>query len=91
MWRLAVISLVGVGLSSCGTLPKGGAGPMISQARVLEAVRCQIAEAFAAENPDPAGMIGWKLLATVSIDGASGYETHPINRRRRGPHDGQRA
>jgi hypothetical protein len=50
---------------------------MISQARVLEAVRCQIAEAFAAENPDPAGMIGWKLLATVSIDGASGYETHP--------------
>lgn len=77
VWKLAVITLVGVGLSSCGTLPKGGAGPAIPMARIMEAVRCQIADAFSAGNPDPAGMIDWKVLATVTIDGDSGYETHP--------------
>lgn len=77
MWRLAVVSIVGMGLSSCGTLPKGTAGPTVSTARIVEAVRCQLHEAFAPGNPDPAGMIGWKMLATITINGDSGYEMRP--------------
>lgn len=77
MWRLAVISIVGVSLSSCGTLPKGGAGPVVSTARIVEAIRCQLHEAFDAGNPDPAGMKTWKMLATITINGDSGYEMRP--------------
>lgn len=77
MWRLAVISIIGVGLSSCGTLPKGGAGPAVPVARIVEAVRCQLAAAFAPGNPDPAGMIGWKVLTTITINGDSGFEVRP--------------
>ena len=77
MWRLAVISIIGVSLSSCGTLPKGAAGPAVPTARIVEAVRCQLAEAVAPGNPDPAGMIGWKVLTTVTINGDSGYEIRP--------------
>jgi hypothetical protein len=66
-----------VSLSSCGTLPKGAAGPAVPTARIVEAVRCQLAQAFAPGNPDPAGMIGWKVLTTVTINGDSGYEIRP--------------
>jgi len=75
MWRLAVISIIGVGLSSCGTLPKGATGPAVPVARIVEAVRCQLAAAFAPGNPDPAGMIGWKVLTTITINGDSGFES----------------
>jgi len=77
VWRLAIISLVGVGLSSCSSLPKGGTGPIIAPARIVEAVRCELARAFAPGNPDPAGIIGWKVLTTITIDDAIGYEVHP--------------
>jgi hypothetical protein len=77
MWRLAVISIIGAGLAGCGTLPKGATGPAVPIARIVEAVRCQVAAAFAPGNPDPAGMIGWKMLTTVTINGDSGFEVRP--------------
>lgn len=77
MWRLAVISIVGMSLGSCGTLPKGVTGPAVPVARIVEAVRCQLAAAFAPGNPDPAGMIGWKVLTTISINGDSSFEVRP--------------
>lgn len=77
MWRLAVISIIGVSLGSCGTLPKGGAGPVVSTARIVEAIRCELGEAFGAGNPDPAGMKTWRMLATITINGDSAYEMRP--------------
>ena len=77
MWKVVFISVLGVGLCSCSSLPKGGAGPMIPSARIIEAVRCQLASAFAPGNPDPAGIINWKMLATVTINADSGYEIRP--------------
>lgn len=77
MWRLAVISVLGVGLGSCGTLPKGGAGPVVPMSLVVEAVRCQIARAFAPGNPDPGDMLSGKLLATITTDSDSDYQVHP--------------
>jgi hypothetical protein len=44
---------------------------------VVEAVRCQIARAFAPGNPDPANMINGKLLATITTDSDSDYKVNP--------------
>lgn len=50
---------------------------MVAPARIVEAVRCELARAFAPGNPDPAGIIGWKVLTTITIDDTSGHEVHP--------------
>lgn len=76
MWRLASISILGLCVGSCGTIPAGSVGPAVSAAQIVEAVRCQFASAFSG-TPDPAGMIDWKALATITLNNDTGYEIHP--------------
>jgi hypothetical protein len=71
-----VVSILGLCVSGCGTLPAGLPGPAVSTAEIVEAVRCEFIAAFDG-GPDPARIADWQALVTITLNNDSGYETHP--------------